>query len=374
MIVSLPGVYKPQDDTSLLIEALSSQTVTAATRVLDLCSGTGALSIAAAKAGAGRVLAIDISRRAILNVRLNGVFNKASVEARRGDLTEAVHGEVFDLVVANPPYVPSEIDDLPTAGVERAWNAGVSGRALLDRIIASAPDMVAPGGSLLLLQSALCDVNKTEAMLEEKGMTVEVAARRSIPFGPVLRSRLAMLERRGLIEQGQETEELVVLRAGKPLASGRNERNVGTMSQRLPGEQKLVAVDTESKRRLHTNTELVGPSEFYFDTVEKLLALLRAMGFGITNTVPARTDVGIGQVFTLVPEGCVLVMLDPCNTGIEVSLQIEYVGCEVADYLRKHLPENISHAVRISTGPLARSFLNQDDPSARHTLERTGNE
>lgn len=95
MIVSLPGVYKPQEDTSLLIDALSSQTVTAASRVLDLCSGTGALSIAAAKAGAGRVLAIDISRRAILNVKLNGVFNKARVEARRGDLTEAVHGVLF---------------------------------------------------------------------------------------------------------------------------------------------------------------------------------------------------------------------------------------------------------------------------------------
>lgn len=213
MIVSLPGVYKPQDDTSLLIEALSSQTVTPSTRVLDLCSGTGALSIAAARAGAGRVLAIDISRRAILNVRLNRIFNKARVEARRGDLTEVVHGEVFDLVVSNPPYVPSEIDDLPTAGVERAWNAGVSGRALLDRIIASAPDMVAPGGSLLLLQSALCDVNKMEVMLEERGMAVEVVARRSIPFGPVLRARRAMLERRGLIDQGQETEELVVLRA-----------------------------------------------------------------------------------------------------------------------------------------------------------------
>ena len=234
--------------------------------------------------------------------------------------------------------------------------------------------MVAPGGSLLLLQSAFCDVRKTEAMLEERGMTVDVVARRSIPFGPVLRSRRAMLERRGLIDQGQETEELVVLRACKPLAPRRSERNVGTMSQRRLGQGKLAAVDGESKGRLHTNIELGAPSEFYFDTVEKLRELLLAVGFGIRNTVPARADVGIGQVFTLVPEGRVLVLLDPCNSGIEVSLQIEYVGCEVADYLRKHLPETISHVVRISAGPLARSFLNQDDPSARHTLERTGNE
>jgi len=106
-------------------------------------------------------------------------------------------------------------------------------------------------------------------------------------------------------------------------------------------------MDGESKSRLHTNVELGAPSEFYFDTVEKLRELLLAMGFGITKTVPARDDVGIGQVFTLVPEGRVLVLLDPCSTGIEVSLQIEYVGCEVANYLRKHLPENTSLEVRI---------------------------
>ncbi|MBS3693885.1 hypothetical protein [Rhodococcus qingshengii] len=106
-------------------------------------------------------------------------------------------------------------------------------------------------------------------------------------------------------------------------------------------------MDDESKGRLHTNVELGAPSEFYFDTVEKLRELLLAMGFGIRNTVPARADVGIGQVFTLVPEGRVLVLLDPCHTGIEVSLQIEYVSCEVADYLRKHLPENTSLEVRI---------------------------
>lgn len=81
MIVSLPGVYRPQDDTSLLIEALKCQRVTGSTRVLDLCAGTGALSIAAAKAGAGRVLAVDISRRSIMNVRLNRLLNKVSVEA-----------------------------------------------------------------------------------------------------------------------------------------------------------------------------------------------------------------------------------------------------------------------------------------------------
>lgn len=215
MIVRLPGVYPPQHDTSLLTAALSSEPLTKHTRVLDLCSGTGALSIAAKMAGAQRVVAVDISRLARFNAWINGLINRVPVDTRRGDLTDAVKGEWFDLVVSNPPYVPALTDELPISGIERAWDAGKDGRALLDRITSSAPEVLAPGGTLLLLQSAMCGVEKTEAILEEHGMTVEISARRFVPFGPVMRSRRTALEARGLITAGQETEELVVIRATK---------------------------------------------------------------------------------------------------------------------------------------------------------------
>lgn len=219
MIVRLPGVYPPQHDTSLLTDALSSEPLTSRTRVLDLCTGTGALSIAARKFGAEHVVAVDISRLARFNAWLNGLINNTPVDARRGDLTDAVTGELFDLVISNPPYVPALKDELPTSGIERAWDAGKDGRALLDRIASSAPDVLAPGGTLLLLQSVMCGVEKTEAILEEHGMTVEISARRFVPFGPVMRSRRATLEACGLITAGQETEELVVIRAMKSLPS-----------------------------------------------------------------------------------------------------------------------------------------------------------
>jgi release factor glutamine methyltransferase len=46
-------------------------------------------------------------------------------------------------------------------------------------------------------------------------MHVEVSARRSIPFGPVLAGRRMMLESRGLITADEDTEQLVVIRATK---------------------------------------------------------------------------------------------------------------------------------------------------------------
>ena len=147
MIVRLPGVYPPQHDTSLLSDALLFEPLTADSRVLDLCCGTGALSVAARRAGAGHVVAVDISRRAQVNTWLNAVVNRKRVDARRGDLTDAVGSELFDLIISNPPYVPAWDDALPTAGIARAWDAGKDGRSVLDRIAASAPDHVAPGGT-----------------------------------------------------------------------------------------------------------------------------------------------------------------------------------------------------------------------------------
>ena len=387
MIVSLPGVYRPQDDTSLLIEALKRQVMTDSTRVLDLCAGTGALSVAAAKAGAGRVLAVDISHRAIVNVGLNRLLNNVGVEARRGDLTEALNGEVFDLVVSNPPYVPSEIDELPVTGIERAWNAGTSGRVLLDRIIASAPDVLAPGGSLLLLQSVLCDVGKTEAMLEERGMSAEVVASRSIPFGPVLRSRRAMLERRGLIEHGQEIEELVVLRACKPLPTAHGKRSGRMVSHTNSAERSPRNGGdalSEPQSSAHAKTKLGSTAVDDSDTIDQLRGLLDAMGFRITDTVETRTDTEIVVVLTLAPEGCVGIQTGTRTSVSDISLDIEHVGTEVAEYLRNHLPTNILRKVRISVKPISSEHTKVDpltssksmphQSSARYPLQRNGDE
>ena len=84
---------------------------------------------------------------------------------------------------------------------------------------ATVHEVLVPGGTLLLLQSVLCGVDKTEAILEEHGMAVEISARKYVPFGPVMRERRTMLEARGLITTGQEIEQLVIIRATKSCPS-----------------------------------------------------------------------------------------------------------------------------------------------------------
>ncbi|SEB68574.1 HemK2/MTQ2 family protein methyltransferase [Rhodococcus koreensis] len=215
MLLRIPGVYPPQDDTRLLADALAEQPFDARTRVLDICTGTGALALRVAELGAGTVTAIAISRRAVLTARLNARIRGCTIRVLQGNLTAPVRGEHFDLVISNPPYVPyvpAEDDRIPGIGMARAWDAGTDGRALLDRICAQAPDVLAPGGTLLLAQSALSGVGKTQVMLEEQGLQVDVVARREIPFGPVLTGRRRMLAARGIITAGQRNEEIVVIR------------------------------------------------------------------------------------------------------------------------------------------------------------------
>lgn len=213
MLVRLPGVYPPQEDTRLLAGALARENLGPHSHVLDICTGTGALSLCAAAAGAGHVTAVDVSRRALATTWINARLRRRSVRVMRGNLTEPVRGQLFDVIVSNPPYVPTLDDVLPTRGVERAWDAGVDGRMLLDRICVQAPAMLAQSGVLLIAQSALSGVEKTQTMLEEQGLSIEIADRVEIPFGRVLSSRAALFESRGLIDTGQRTEEIVVIRA-----------------------------------------------------------------------------------------------------------------------------------------------------------------
>lgn len=209
-----PGVYPPQRDTWLLAEVLR-RAVTPGAWVLDLCTGTGALAVTAALAGA-RVTAVDLSRRAVHTARLNARLHRTTVQAVRGDLTAPVAGSRFDVVVSNPPYVPAASDDLPDHGRYRAFDAGRDGRSLLSRIIATAPTVLVEGGQLLLVHSALCGVQDTLDELAAQGLPGEVVAECTHPFGPVLTERAPLLEATGLIAHGARTEQLVVIAAQAP--------------------------------------------------------------------------------------------------------------------------------------------------------------
>jgi release factor glutamine methyltransferase len=155
-----PAVLIPRPDTeTLVLEALTWLKPLRDPRVLDLGTGSGciAVTIAHEKKDA-RVIAIEVSPDALEVARRNAARNGVAerVSLRQGDLfAPLAAGEVFDLVVSNPPYVAHhefaelqpEVRDHEPRG---ALDGGADGLAYYRRIAAGVAPFLRPGGRLLL--------------------------------------------------------------------------------------------------------------------------------------------------------------------------------------------------------------------------------
>ncbi|MEU3913365.1 HemK2/MTQ2 family protein methyltransferase [Streptomyces sp. NPDC029721] len=214
-LIALPGVYRPQADTLLLADALAREPLRPGAQVVEIGTGTGAIALRAAARGA-EVTAVDVAWPAVLAARLNGWRRRLRLRVLHGDFAARTRGRRFDLVLANPPYVPGPDVRLPGSGARRAWEAGPEGRAVIDRICTAAPALLRPGGVLLMVHSGMCGTQKTLALLAGQGMAARVTRRVRIPWGPVLRARGAWLRAEGFAQDGDEHEELVVVRAEYP--------------------------------------------------------------------------------------------------------------------------------------------------------------
>jgi release factor glutamine methyltransferase len=109
----MPGVLIPRHDTETLVsEALAR--MPGARRVLDIGTGSGCIAVALAKhLPEATVTATDVSEAALAVARRNADRNGVAIELLSGSLLEPVTGRYFDLIVSNPPYIPTaDIDGL----------------------------------------------------------------------------------------------------------------------------------------------------------------------------------------------------------------------------------------------------------------------
>ncbi|MDT5351061.1 MAG: release factor glutamine methyltransferase [Mycobacterium sp.] len=214
-------VYQPQHDSWLLVDTMRRSALIPRRRVLDLCTGSGFIAIAAAEMGCASVTAFDICPHAVRCSQGNAAGAGVDVDVRRGSWTKALGCDPFDVVVSNPPYVPAPPERAATeaipgaVGPSWAWNAGPDGRLVLDPLCRSASKLLRDGGSVLLVQSAFAGVQRSLRILNSTGLDAGVIASQWIPFGPVLTARAGWLELTGRLRRGCRREELVVIRADK---------------------------------------------------------------------------------------------------------------------------------------------------------------
>jgi len=163
-----PGVLVPRSPIAELVldryrPWLDPERVT---RVLDMCTGCGCIAVAsAARLPAAHVDAADVSVEALevagRNVQRHGLGDRVSLI--RSNLFASIPAVTYDLIVANPPYVPARsVEDLPPeyqAEPRLGLESGEDGLEAVLSILLDAPDFLSEDGILV------CEVGESEERL-----------------------------------------------------------------------------------------------------------------------------------------------------------------------------------------------------------------
>ncbi len=147
-----PRALIPRGDTEVLVEE-ALKCLRDGASALDICTGSGAIAIVLALKSGAAVTASDVSDDALALAAENILKTGAQVALVKSDLFESVEG-TFDLITANPPYIPSAEVDRLDAFVKReprlALDGGEDGLDYYRRIAATVDARLNKGGVLLL--------------------------------------------------------------------------------------------------------------------------------------------------------------------------------------------------------------------------------
>ncbi|MCQ2754221.1 MAG: peptide chain release factor N(5)-glutamine methyltransferase [bacterium] len=168
-----PDVLIPRDETEILVrKAIELINKNNFEQVLDIGTGSGCIACTIAKQTNAVVLGVDISfdalRVALDNVTKLGINNRAVF--RKSDLFEKIHpNESFDLIISNPPYIPTGTKLSPEVmhEPEIALFAGDDGLDVYRKIIEDAPKYINKGG-YLMFELGIDESNKVKELMQKK--------------------------------------------------------------------------------------------------------------------------------------------------------------------------------------------------------------
>ncbi len=142
----LDGVYKPAEDSYLLIKAIE---VEGKEKALDMGCGTGIVALHLAKYGCD-VTAADVNEKAIENTKINAEKNGFKIRCVKSNLFSNIK-EKFDLIVFNPPYLPTKNENI-------AWDGGKGGVEIIKEFLKQARNHLNKNGKIYMVMSSLTDI------------------------------------------------------------------------------------------------------------------------------------------------------------------------------------------------------------------------
>lgn len=178
------AVYEPAEDSALLAEA-AVEAVGPDDLVYEVGVGSGWVSARVAAETGARLVGGDVNPHACRAARAHGV------EAVRANLVDPFREGAFDVVLFNPPYLPTDPDAGWDDWMETALSGGPSGRAAVDPFLDDVARVLAPDGVALLLVSTLTDPEAVTDRAAANGLATEPVRRESYPFETLTVYRLA---------------------------------------------------------------------------------------------------------------------------------------------------------------------------------------
>lgn len=157
---SCEDVYEPAEDTFLLMDSVSG---IRNKECLEIGTGSGMVASLLAKSG-NNVTATDIEKIAVSCAKNNAKLNGVSVKFKQADLFQEIKGK-FDVIIFNPPYLPTEAEDRVKGPLNTALDGGADGMAVTGRFLETAPQFLAPKGEIYVMISSLSPPDAIEKAL-----------------------------------------------------------------------------------------------------------------------------------------------------------------------------------------------------------------
>ncbi|WP_115864345.1 HemK2/MTQ2 family protein methyltransferase [Halorussus litoreus] len=171
------AVYQPAEDSGLLADAaIADMKRDSVELALEVGTGSGYVADRVAEETGARVLGSDVNPHACAQARERGV------EAVRADLVTPFRDGVFDAVLFNPPYLPTDPEVERDDWMEVALSGGEDGLAVVEPFLDAVGRVLTPEGVVYLLVSSLADVDEVVERAAARGFSAVALRDESFPF------------------------------------------------------------------------------------------------------------------------------------------------------------------------------------------------
>lgn len=191
LVSSHSEVYEPCDDSFALVDALLADRINLLEHHPKVCMEVGCGSgyvitslalMLGQEAPEAHYLATDINPHAVSvtskTLEAHGVHAEVICTNIVSGLERRLEGSV-DVMVVNPPYVPTPEDEVGREGIASAWAGGENGRSVIDKILPIAINLLSDKGWLYMVILAANNPSQICLQMRQKGFAARIVVQRS---------------------------------------------------------------------------------------------------------------------------------------------------------------------------------------------------